>query len=68
MFVLQKQAAYDKESFSQPIDIQVHLAGPAPEEELTIGIHIGGNAREGVDYVILDERKKMKNTCRRILW
>ncbi|HMG92996.1 MAG TPA: hypothetical protein VK589_23235 [Chryseolinea sp.] len=52
--------AYDKESFSQPIDIQVHIAGPAPEEELTIGYLIGGNAREDVDYVILDERKKVR--------
>ena len=53
-------AAYDKESFGQPIDIQVHLAGPALDEELTIGYLIGGSAREGVDYVILDERKKVK--------
>ncbi len=53
-------SAYDKESFSQPIDIQVHLAGPALDEELTIGYLIGGSAREGVDYVILDERKKVK--------
>jgi hypothetical protein len=53
-------SAYDKESFSQPIDIQVHIVGPAPEEELTIGYLIGGNAREGVDYVVLDERKKVK--------
>src|SRR5688572_2124445 len=53
-------SAYDKESFSQPIDIQVHLAGPALDEELTIGYLIGGTAREGVDYVVLDERKKVK--------
>lgn len=51
---------YDKESFSQPIDIQVHIAGPALDEDLTIGYLIEGNAREGVDYVILDERKKVK--------
>jgi hypothetical protein len=53
-------SAYDKESFSKPIDIQVHVAGPAPTEELTIGYLIEGNAREGVDYVILDERKKVR--------
>ena len=53
-------SGYDKESFSQPIDIQVHIAGPAPEEDLTIGYQIEGNAREGVDYVILDERKKVR--------
>jgi hypothetical protein len=51
---------FDKESFSQPIDIQVHLAGPALEEDLTVGYLIGGSAREGIDYVILDERKKVK--------
>jgi len=53
-------SAYDKESFSKPIDIQVHVAGPAPTEELTVGYLIEGNAREGVDYVILDERKKVR--------
>lgn len=52
--------AFDKESFSEPIDIQVHLAGEALDEDLTIGYLIGGTAREGVDYVILDERKKVK--------
>ena len=52
--------AYNKESFGQPIDIQVHLAGPALDEELTVGYLIGGSAREGVDYVIFDERKKVK--------
>ena len=31
-----------------------------PTEELTIGYLIEGNAREGVDYVILDERKKVR--------
>jgi hypothetical protein len=55
-----ESSAYDKESFTQPIDIQVHLAGPALDEDLTIGYLIGGTAREGVDYVILDERKKVK--------
>jgi hypothetical protein len=53
-------SGYDKESFSKPIDIEVHIAGPAPTEELTIGYLIEGNAREGVDYVILDERKKVR--------
>ena len=52
--------AFDKESFSQPINIQVHMAGPALEEDLTIGYLIGGTAREDVDYVILDERKKVR--------
>ena len=49
-----------KKASVKPIDIEVHIAGPAPDEELTIGYLIGGNAREGVDYVVLDERKKVK--------
>jgi hypothetical protein len=53
-------SGYDKESYSSPIEIEVHLAGPALEEDLTIGYSIGGNAREDVDYVILEERKKVK--------
>ena len=55
-----ESSAYDKESYTQPIDIQVHLAGEALEEDLTVGYLIGGTAREGVDYVILDERKKVR--------
>jgi hypothetical protein len=55
-----ESSGYDKESFSRPIDIEVHLVGPAMDEELTLGYIIGGSAREGVDYVILEERKKIR--------
>jgi len=55
-----ESAAYNKESFTSPIDIEVHLVGPAVEEDLTLGYTIGGSAREGVDYIILEERKKIR--------
>lgn len=55
-----ESTAFEKESFSEPIEIEVHNVGPALEEEITLGYTISGNAREGVDYVILEERKKVK--------
>lgn len=55
-----ESSGYEKESYTQPIEIEVHLAGKALDEELTIGYLIGGTAREGIDYVILDERKKVR--------
>ena len=51
---------FEKESSSAPIEIEVHHAGPALEQDITLSYTIGGNAREGVDYVILEERKKVK--------
>ena len=53
-------SAFEKESFSGVIQIEVHYVGPAPKQDVTLGYTIGGNAREGVDYVILEERKKVK--------
>jgi hypothetical protein len=41
-----------RESFSKPIDIEVHMAGPAPEQDLAITYSISGSARQGIDYVI----------------
>lgn len=55
-----ESTAFEKESFSEPIEIEVHNVGPALEEDITLGYIISGNAREGVDYVILEERKKVK--------
>jgi hypothetical protein len=49
---------FQKESHSSVIEIEIHYVGPAPEEDVTLGYTIGGNAREGVDYIILEERKK----------
>lgn len=55
-----ESSAFEKESYSGVIEIEVHYVGPAPDQEVSLGYTIGGNAREGVDYVILEERKKVK--------
>ncbi len=47
---------FEKESHSKVINIEVHQAGPAPTEDIRITYSIGGNAREGVDYKIVNER------------
>lgn len=41
-----------KESFSKEILIEVHQAGPAPQNDLIINYEISGNARAGIDYKI----------------
>jgi hypothetical protein len=48
-----------KESFSNPIEIQVHQAGPASTEEISINYKISGSAREGIDYTIISPREKV---------
>ena len=50
---------FARESYSKPISIEVHHAGPAPQEDIAISYTIGGNAREGVDYIILGDRGKV---------
>jgi hypothetical protein len=42
----------EKESFSKPIKIELHVAGPPPESDVTVSYAIGGSAREGIDYTI----------------
>lgn len=54
-----ESAAFEKESYSKVISIEVHNVGPALEEDIDINYAVGGTARENVDYVILDERKKV---------
>lgn len=54
-----ESAAFEKESYSKVISIEVHNVGPAIEEDVEISYNLGGTAREGVDYVILDEPKKV---------
>jgi hypothetical protein len=51
-----EDAHSEKESFSKPIDIEVHYVGPEVAEDLQISYSISGSAREGVDYEILGER------------
>lgn len=41
-----------KESYSPPISIKVHNAGPILKEAITISYNISGTARNGKDYVI----------------
>src|SRR6478609_3405851 len=41
-----------KESFSEPIKIEVHLVGLPLSEDITINYGITGSAREGIDYTI----------------
>ena len=48
-----ESASSARESFNEPIDIQVHLAGPLRDEDVTITYSISGDAREGIDYVVL---------------
>lgn len=50
---------FSKESVTDTVKIEVHNVGPAPAEDITIGYTIGGDAREDVDYVILENRKKV---------
>jgi hypothetical protein len=47
----------EKESYSKPIEIQVHNAGPALDADVKVTYRITGNAREGTDYTILSERE-----------
>jgi len=50
---------FEKESSSGIISIEVHNVGPALDEDINLGYTIEGTARENVDYVILDERKRV---------
>jgi hypothetical protein len=48
-----------RESFNEPIDIQVHLAGPVRDEDVTVTYSISGDAREGIDYVVLGSERSV---------
>lgn len=48
------------ESHSAPLKIEVHLAAPARDEELTIFYSVAGSAREGVDYRINGTRGQVQ--------
>jgi hypothetical protein len=45
-------AMTQKESFSKPIEVEVHMAGPALSDDVEITYSVSGTAREGIDYVI----------------
>ncbi len=51
-----EEAASEQESWSENIQISVHLVGPQRDEDVKINYSIEGDAREGIDYEILSER------------
>jgi hypothetical protein len=54
-----ESAITEKESVSKPFAIEVHNAGPALDEDITIIYKVGGSAREGIDYNFLSERERV---------
>jgi len=48
-----------KESHSQPVKIEVHLAGPQLADDIKATYSISGTAREGIDYTIVGDRGKL---------
>jgi hypothetical protein len=55
-----ESSGFAKESTTEVIEIEVHNVGPALDEDITLGYSIGGDARQNVDYEILDEPKKVR--------
>lgn len=51
-----KETASELESWSEVIDVSVHLVGPQIDENIRVNYSIAGDAREGIDYEILTER------------
>ena len=49
-------ALSEKESFSKPVEIEVHYVGPEVTDDLEILYTISGSAREGVDYEFITPR------------
>lgn len=54
-----EEARSEKESYSTLVEIEVHNAGPALEEDIIITYKIGGSAREGIDYTIVSDNEKV---------
>lgn len=53
-----ESAMTQRESYSQVISIPVHIVGPVSSSDVVVRYRVSGNAREGVDYIILgDERQ-----------
>jgi hypothetical protein len=50
-----KESAFERESYSKVIDIEVHNAGPALDEDIVVNYTIVGDARPGIDYEIMGE-------------
>ena len=54
-----ESARTEKESYSNPIEIEVHQSKSALEDDITISYSISGDAREGIDYTIIGEPEKV---------
>ena len=52
-------ALIEKESYSKPVKIEVHNAGPALDQDVIISYSIKGSAREGVDFVIVSDSRSV---------
>src|SRR5689334_22004229 len=50
-----ESSGFAKESVNDVIELEVHLVGPALDNDITVHYDISGDARQNVDYVILDE-------------
>jgi hypothetical protein len=48
-----------RESYTKPMRLAVHHAGPQQSEPITVRYLVGGSAREGIDYRILGEKGKV---------
>ncbi|HEX8529895.1 MAG TPA: hypothetical protein VF646_07720, partial [Cytophagales bacterium] len=48
-----------RESYTKPMRIALHNAGPQLAEPITVTYLVGGTAREGIDYRILSEKGKV---------
>lgn len=49
----------NKESYSKTVNIEVHMAGPALDKDLTLTYKLTGSARLGIDYQIVSNPGKV---------
>lgn len=55
-----EESSTELESYTDPISIQVHLAGPQRKEPIIIRYGVSGDAIEGKDYEILGNRGELR--------
>ena len=55
-FFFSNEAASAPESELAIIEIPVHYAGPTPESNIEVFYTVGGDAREGIDYIFVSEK------------
>lgn len=54
-----EESITERESHSAPVNIEIHNAGPALDEDVVIAYTISGDAREGVDFTIAGVRERV---------